>query len=184
MKKALFFSLFLMMMLLILIAGCISYSEGIAESGIAKQQSTPKIVTGSLGDTLQSQELYVMLYSAEKRPSFDYTRYGKSHTDYPEDSMNDFLIIGAEVGYIGEDSEYIGQGDFSANDENGYTCELDILSPIDNKFTILEELFPGQKYRGTVVFEVPKDSKSFDVWYDFKNYIQNPKSAKWHLVSS
>lgn len=177
MKKSLLLPVILMMLTLILISGCISYSQGIAE-----QQSTPKIIQGSLGEALQSQELYVILYSAEKTPSYDYTLYGKSYTAHPEDPKNDFLIIDAEVGCIDEDSTWIGQGDFSANDENGYTCEKDVFSSIDNRFTILEELYTGQKYRGIVVFEVPKNSKSFDVWYDFKNY-KNPRSAKWHLTS-
>lgn len=91
-----------------------------------------------------------------------------------------YLIADVEMENVGESKEYISSGDFSAVDSENYRYDPGIY--LGENDLIFKELYPGDKVRGKLLFEVPDNAEGLKIRYDFGFW--DVKLANWEVTSS
>ena len=149
------------------------------------ESSVPTEVELSVGQTATTNEKIVTVYTARKTTT--YTWSGSSGYQYPVNakSGNTFIIIDAEIKYLGSESRstsssYVSAGDFSMSDQDGNRYDPSVYMG-DDGLGYFKELYKNQKVRGKVLFEVPQNVKGLKLYYDFGNVFSGIKLASWTI---
>lgn len=127
-----------------------------------------------LGETAKTSEMEVTVISAEGT-----TFYTEEDGDVEmTPSGKIFVIIDAEIKYIGTDSEYVYAGDFWLVDLEGYKYEYASGTySLENGFESVT-LYLNQKTRGKILFEVPEDVEGLKIQCDLGSYWE-PYLVSW-----
>lgn len=89
-----------------------------------------------------------------------------------------FLIIEVEVKNTGTDSMYVTEGAFSVSDSDDYKYDPGWIWGED-EFPWLQELYPGNRAKGQIMFEVPEHATGLEIVYDMATIWEQPRLAIW-----
>ena len=131
-----------------------------------------------INEIAKTNKLEILILSAEKKKSYTY------YSDILEDMLvetsspgNIFIIVDAEIKYVGPDSTLIGNG-FSVVDSEGYKYDPEFYVGKDS-LELLKELYANQKTKGRIIFDVPESATDLKIQYDFGNVFTGTKLATW-----
>ncbi len=137
----------------------------------------------NVGETAKFDEVSVTVHEVKIQNSYTWWgTYSKSYQVESADPGKKFIIVNAEVINQGDRSAYVHSGDFSVTDSEGYHYD-DKLYQGDQDFPS-QRLYPGQKARGIILFEVPKSSVNLKLYYDFSDFFSGLKLVSWDIESS
>ena len=157
----------LLMALISIVIGCI-------------EDETPIELNLKIGETAKTSKLEVTIISAEMERHYIYYYDfggGNQRIASPE---NIYVIVEADIKNIGSDSTFVGSGDFSVTDSEGYKYDPESISGKDVLET-RKELYSNQKVKGQILFEVPKSANDLKIQYNFGTAFTGTKLASWNV---
>jgi len=144
---------------------------------------TPKVTEKlelKVGQSAQTTNLKVTVLSAMIEPNYWYINlWGEEDAVLP-DKGKQFVLAEVEFENIGTSRTYISGGSFSVQDSKGYRYDEGYYQGKDG-LDMFKELYPNQKTKGKIVFQVPEDATGFQILYDFGNFFTNVKLASWTI---
>lgn len=140
------------------------------------EEGVPVPAEFEVGETAKTPEMEVTIISAEG---------ANYYTDEDGDvrlasSGKIFVIIDAEVKYVGTDSDYVYGGDFWLIDSETHKYEY-----ASGTYSLKDgfegtTLYPNQTQRGKILFEIPEDVKYLKVQCDLGSYLE-PELVSWEF---
>lgn len=163
---------------IVFVSGCVGEEPEKVE-GTTTTQSSELILR--VGETAKTSKLQVTVFSVEKIESYEY--YSDILEDYMEEEASPgkiFILIEGEIKNVGDDRAYVGSSQLSITDSEGYKYDPELYFG-DDGLEMFKELYPGQKMKGKVLFEVPEDATGLKIRYDFGGIFTGIKLATWEL---
>lgn len=154
---------------------------GTTENKPPEEQSCepePEKLTLEVGETAQTSKLEVTVNSAEVKKYYTYSVSGYQSEDTAPQGK-EYLIAEVEFENVGENSQYISSGAFSTVDSESYKYDVGMYMG-DNSLTF-KELYPGDKAKGKILFEVP-EGEDLTIRYNFGFW--DVELANWEVSSS
>ena len=144
------------------------------------ETEAPAEISVAIGETASDGNTGAKLYSAGKKPAYQWrSSSGKSYTQEAESGTN-FLIVDAGVKNTGDGTMYASTSDFSLTDGDGNRYEPGLYYG-NESFSYARELSPGQEIRGKIQFTIPEDARDLKVFYDFGTSYHPAWVASWTL---
>lgn len=193
MIKKLIIPIFLISLVLV-VSGCTSTGEvvkkydSISDQGepLKQEPAQPEEKVSELklkmGESAKTSDMTVTVSEVKKA---DYYVY---YNDILEENVVErappkkvFVFVEAEVKNIGSRKDYAGGQLFSLKDSEGFRYESEIFYQEDAKLPLLKELYPEERIRGTLLFEIPDSSEELKVLHDFSSFFDPVKLASWEV---
>jgi hypothetical protein len=133
-----------------------------------------------VGETAKYGGLEVTITSSKVSDSYTYySDILKKNMVETASAGKKFVLIYVEVKNGGSATQYTGTGwmDLSDSDGNKYTSTIYLGN---DGFPIIQTLYPNDKVKGFVLFEVPKDATGLKLRYNFGT-TGNPYLVIWNL---
>ena len=92
-----------------------------------------------------------------------------------------FIIADVLIKNIGSDRVYVALDSFSLVDSRGYKYDPGIYFG-DDGLEALKELYPGERTRGKIIFEIPESATGLKIQYDFGDFFTGVKLATWKII--
>lgn len=136
----------------------------------------------NIGETAKTSELEVTVKTAEVTDSFSYyDSIWEERMTERADPEKTFVIIEVEIKNVGNDEETAYAGEFSVTDSEGYRYEQDYKTYyFDDEALGLVSLYPNQKAKGKILFEIPEDATELKIQYNFG--LWDVKLASWIIA--
>lgn len=128
------------------------------------------------GETAKTSELEVTVKDVDITDSIGYLYDGEERTKTATEGKK-LIFFETEIKNIGADEEYVYDGEFSMTDSEGYKYETESYYG-DNRFRT-QSLYPQQKSKGKILFEIPEDSTDLKIQYNFGSF--DVKLASWNI---
>ena len=140
--------------------------------------ASPAELNLKIDEIAKTNKLEISILSAEKKKSYTY------YSDIFEEMVvetsspgNTFIVVDAEIKYIGSDSTYVDNG-FSVTDSEGYKYDPELYGG-DDGLEFFKELYSNQKTKGRIIFSVPESATNLKIQYNFGNIFAGTKLATW-----
>jgi hypothetical protein len=117
-----------------------------------------------VGSTAKSSEKEVTVFSVQKSKSYDYSYSGQNYVRYANPTKI-FILMDVEIKNVGSNSIDARESDFSITDSDLY--KYDYQSYYGNDEFQSTELYPNQKAKGKLLFEVPDNSSGLKIQFNF-----------------
>lgn len=131
-----------------------------------------------VGETAKYLGLEVTVVSATVTDRYTYySDIFKRNMTVTASEGKKFVILFVEVRNVGSSSRYVGIGDCSLSDSNGYKYEPTYYLGSD-EFSG-QELYPNDRTKGVILFEIPKDSIGLKFRFNFG--LLTPYLVTWIL---
>lgn len=177
----------LILLLAIFISGCVDQGEVPEKTEVTTTivHTTTTVQTTELnlrvGETAKTSKVQVTVITAEKKDYYEY--YSDILKEYMAEEASPgkiFVLLDAEINNIDSDRLFVGSGEFSMTDSEGYRYDPKLYYGNDG-LEMLKELYQNQKMKGKILFEVPEDSTGLKIQYDFGNLFIGVKLATWDI---
>ena len=134
-----------------------------------------------IGESAETSNLRVLVTSYKTMR--EYVWYGSSGYLHQEDPKygNLFIVFDCEIENIGDTREFAGSMDFSMSDNESYRYDPSYVYYGDDRLDSITELYPGQKMKGKVMFEIPATSTKNKLYYDFGTLF-GINLAEWNVM--
>lgn len=169
----------LLISLSLFISGCISTGR------IIEDNQEGQIVTElnlEIGEPAKTSSIMVNVLDVEKA---DYHVY---YSDISEQNVVEkaapgkiFVFVEAEIKNIGSDKEFVGGKFFSLKDSGDFRYEPEIFYEEDSELPFFKETYPGERVKGTLLFEIPESSTGLEVLHDFTGFFDPVQLASWKV---
>ncbi|MBI5228790.1 DUF4352 domain-containing protein [Candidatus Micrarchaeota archaeon] len=131
-----------------------------------------------VGEALTNDELKIMLNSV------DFVDTIPNENEYLTSTAKEgktFAIVDVTVENVGKKADLgvSSISSFKIKDQEGYSYSMDAMATINLKQQIEGKLQPGDKIRGKIAFEVPKNAKGLQLVFDFG--LIDAAQAKFNL---
>ena len=140
------------------------YSNTQSTLPIQNTQQVQNYYDMNIGESAQSSEEKVTLNDVS-RQKYYLLSYGGYSSSMTADPGKEFIFCDIDIQNIGDSSGYLSAGSFSLEDSAGYRLEPYLYTG-DDALSLFAELYPGQKTRGIVAFQVPEGSQGYKLYYD------------------
>lgn len=117
-----------------------------------------------VGSTAKSSEKEVTVFSVQKSKSYDYSYSGQNYVRYANPNKI-FILMDVEIKNIGSNSVDASKSDFSITDSDLYKYDYQFYDGNDEFQST--ELYPNQKAKGKLLFEVPDNSSGLKIQFNF-----------------
>lgn len=119
-----------------------------------------KVLTGTIGDTLTTDDYKLTLTSALMYSEIK----GEYYTDTPA-SGKEYLVFYFNVENISDENEYISSYNFSGYVDDTAVSTKYLLNNINGVEELASDLAPGKKASGFVAFEVDTSWQDFEIHF-------------------
>ena len=139
-----------------------------------------------VGETAKTKVLEVTVLSVSKTSSISYYSRSLNMTiTHKADSQKVLIVLDVEIRNVGQDKLRAGADTFSVFGSQGFRYESKNLGFSflggEGFLDISKELFPGERIRGKVVFEVPETASGLRVLFDFTSFNVTVRFASWSI---
>lgn len=149
------------------------------ETGIEKPAVTEKLVLVT-GQSAQTLNLKVTVLSAMTESSYFYTNIFGEEDAIIADEGNTFVLAEVEFENVGNSRTYISGGSFNIQDSEGYRYDTAYYQG-EGGLDMFKELYPNQKTKGKIIFQVPEEATGLQIVYDFGSLFTNIKLVYWTI---
>ena len=167
--------IFALLLVFVITLGCITEESPTRSSSIPETQPTPTIPSTpselilKIGESATYSGVQATVISAQKTNSYNYENSQNVMEMETAKAGKIFILADLELKNVGSDKDFL-VGKFSVTDSEGYKYERSpniffIYKGIDRLKD--QELFPNQRSRGKLSFEVPENSQGLKLQYDF-----------------
>lgn len=179
-------ALTVLILAIILVAGCTQTAETPTKSptGAAiteKIENAPNELKLNIGETAKTTKIQITVTDVKKADFYSY------YSDILKDTKIEkapqgktFIIAEAEIMNINTSREYAGSGKFSIMDSQNFRYESEYYYGTDG-LNSLKELYPNEKIKGKMIFEIPQGSTQLRLLYDFGTLFTDVKLANWNI---
>ena len=159
----------LLLIAVLFIGGCLGTYEP-KKTGTLASPKSGKIYL-KVGESAENEYLKVTVISVEKTNLYEYysETWGEILEKEPK-SGNFFVLSEVEVENVGDEKEFANRRDFNIMDSEGYKYDTTKYYGDDelNENAIL----PGQRTKGKIIFEIPKNVIRLKMVYDFGGFSE------------
>lgn len=142
---------------------------------------TPYVLKLKVGETAKTSKLEVTVVSAQWTKLYQYYSTILKETMIEEAKPGKaFVIADVLIKNVGTNRVLVTSGSFSLVDSEGYRYDPGLYLG-DDQLEVLKQLYPGEKTRGKILFEVPETATGLKVQYDFGNLLTGIKLASWEI---
>ena len=178
-----FFFIVIIIGIVLGIIGGINSSNGNNKGELKKTNNSAEISVEQLnvkvGEIINSSKLEVSIINATVTKEYFYKSEYFQEWPNQAESGKVFVLANALVKNIGEDEKYIFSNDFSMTDSENY--KYDPVIYFGNNGFDSQNLYPGQKTGGIILFEVPETSIGLKILYNFADFFGSTKIGSWSM---
>ncbi len=152
-------SVILLPLILIIVISIVGYNI-FSDMDTKDHIDNNKILAGTIGDTLKSDDFKITLTDAIMYSSIE----GSYYTDMPADGK-EYLVFFFNIENISDESEYISTYNFDGYvDDNAVSVKY-LMNDINGIESLGLDLSPGKKASGYVAFEIDTTWKDFEIQF-------------------